>query len=183
MTRPGRFWIPQKGILVVFRRYLREHRLCPYGLRVSISGGRLKRFGFSSLRRAAWSFSISSYGLRLLVHNRQPAPKRVRMQNAKHIPSQPPPARLRESRTVRLRCNNRVTATAQHPTLDQFSWIEGRWHGERGSRIAEQTWLEPKSGEMAGLFRVIEGEKTLVLELFSMLRSRKESSSTSAICP
>ncbi|MGB9243718.1 MAG: DUF6265 family protein [Candidatus Acidiferrales bacterium] len=62
-----------------------------------------------------------------------------------------------------------LTATAQHPTLDQFSWIEGQWRGEWGARIAEQTWLEPKAGEMAGLFRVIEGQKTLVLELFSIV--------------
>ena len=62
-----------------------------------------------------------------------------------------------------------LTATAQLPTLDQFSWLEGRWCGEWGSRVAEQTWLEPKAGEIAGLFRVIEREKTLVLELFSIV--------------
>lgn len=62
-----------------------------------------------------------------------------------------------------------LTATAQHPTLDQFSWLEGRWRGEWGSRVAEQTWLEPKAGEIAGLFRVIEREKMLVLELFSFV--------------
>jgi len=62
-----------------------------------------------------------------------------------------------------------LTPTAQHPKLDQFSWLEGQWRGEWGSRIAEQSWLEPKAGEIAGLFRVIEREKTLVLELFSFV--------------
>ncbi len=62
-----------------------------------------------------------------------------------------------------------LTTRPQHPTLDQFSWLEGRWRGEWGSRVAEQTWLEPKAGEIAGLFRVIEREKTLVLELFSFV--------------
>ena len=62
-----------------------------------------------------------------------------------------------------------LTATAQLPTLDQFSWLEGRWRGVWGSRVAEQTWLEPKAGEIAGLFRVIEREKTLVLEVFSFV--------------
>jgi hypothetical protein len=62
-----------------------------------------------------------------------------------------------------------LTATAPHPTLDQFSWLEGRWRGVWGSRVAEQIWLEPKAGEIAGLFRVIEREKTLVLELFSFV--------------
>ncbi|MFY9730634.1 MAG: DUF6265 family protein [Candidatus Acidiferrales bacterium] len=60
-------------------------------------------------------------------------------------------------------------ATAQHPTLDQFSWLEGQWLGEWGARVTEQTWLEPKAGEMAGLFRLIEGRKPLVLELFSIV--------------
>lgn len=64
-----------------------------------------------------------------------------------------------------------LTATAQHPTLDQFSWLEGRWRGEWGSRAAEQTWLEPKAGEIAGLFRVIEREKMLVLEVFSFVEN------------
>lgn len=62
-----------------------------------------------------------------------------------------------------------LTATVQHPTLDEFSWLEGRWRGDWGSRVAEQTWLEPKAGEIAGLFRVVEREKMLVLELFSFV--------------
>jgi hypothetical protein len=53
--------------------------------------------------------------------------------------------------------------------LAQFNWLEGQWRGEWGSRIAEQTWLEPKAGEIAGLFRIIEGEKTLVLEILSLV--------------
>jgi hypothetical protein len=60
-------------------------------------------------------------------------------------------------------------STVQHPTLEQLTWLEGQWRGEWGSRIAEQTWLEPKAGEIAGLFRLVEGEKTLVLELFSFV--------------
>jgi hypothetical protein len=55
------------------------------------------------------------------------------------------------------------------PTLVQFNWLEGHWRGEWGSRIAEQTWLEPKAGEIAGLFRLVEREKILVLEIFSLV--------------
>ena len=62
-----------------------------------------------------------------------------------------------------------VTPPVQHPQLDQLGWLEGQWRGEWGSRTAEQTWLAPKAGEIAGLFRVIEREKTLVLELFSFV--------------
>jgi len=61
------------------------------------------------------------------------------------------------------------SAPVQVPTLAQFNWLEGQWRGEWGPRIAEQTWLEPKAGEIAGLFRIIEGEKTLVLEIFSLV--------------
>ena len=61
------------------------------------------------------------------------------------------------------------SASVQAPTLAQFNWLEGQWRGEWGSRIAEQTWLEPKAGEIAGLFRIIEGEKNLVLEIFSLV--------------
>ena len=60
------------------------------------------------------------------------------------------------------------SASAVKPSLADFSWLEGRWRGDWGSRVAEQTWLGPKAGEMSGLFRLVEGDKTLVLELFSL---------------
>ena len=72
--------------------------------------------------------------------------------------TQPAPAQRQE-----------VTPRVQRPQLDQFGWLEGQWRGEWGSRTAEQTWLAPKAGEIAGLLRVIEREKTLVLELFSFV--------------
>ena len=52
--------------------------------------------------------------------------------------------------------------------LAEFSWLEGKWQGNWGPRIAEQVWLEPRAGEMPGLFRVVENDKTLVLELYSL---------------
>jgi hypothetical protein len=61
------------------------------------------------------------------------------------------------------------SARVSTPALAQFNWLEGHWRGEWGSRIAEQTWLEPKAGEIAGLFRLIEREKILVLEIFSLV--------------
>ena len=61
------------------------------------------------------------------------------------------------------------SASVSAPTLPQFNWLEGHWRGEWGSRIAEQTWLEPKAGEIAGLFRLVEREKILVLEIFSLV--------------
>jgi uncharacterized protein DUF6265 len=57
------------------------------------------------------------------------------------------------------------------PALADFAWLEGRWRGEWGLRVAEQTWLAPKAGEMAGLFRLVEGDKTLVLEVFTLVEN------------
>jgi hypothetical protein len=60
------------------------------------------------------------------------------------------------------------SSSAVKPSLADFAWLEGRWRGDWGSRVAEQAWLAPKAGEMSGLFRLVEGDKTLVLELFSL---------------
>jgi uncharacterized protein DUF6265 len=54
--------------------------------------------------------------------------------------------------------------------LGEFAWLEGRWRGEWGPRIAEQVWFSPKAGAMEGMFRVIEGEKTLVVEYFTLVQ-------------
>lgn len=67
-----------------------------------------------------------------------------------------------------------VSKQAQSPlehtsAISQLGWLEGRWRGEWGTRIAEQIWMGPKAGVMTGEFRLVEGEKTLVLELFSIV--------------
>jgi Domain of unknown function (DUF6265) len=54
--------------------------------------------------------------------------------------------------------------------LADFSWLEGRWRGEWGPRVAEQVWLAPKAGVMEGMFRLIESDKTLVLEFFTLVQ-------------
>lgn len=54
-------------------------------------------------------------------------------------------------------------------TLADFAWLEGRWQGTWGPRVAEQSWTSPKAGTMLGTFRLVEDEKTLVLELFTLM--------------
>jgi hypothetical protein len=54
--------------------------------------------------------------------------------------------------------------------LSDFAWLEGRWRGEWGPRVAEQVWLAPKAGAMEGLFRLIESDKTLVIEFFTLVQ-------------
>jgi hypothetical protein len=60
-------------------------------------------------------------------------------------------------------------ATTTKATLADFAWLEGRWRGDWGPRVAEQAWFAPKAGVMTGLFRLVEGDKTLVLELFTLV--------------
>jgi len=55
------------------------------------------------------------------------------------------------------------------PTLASFAWLVGRWQGEWGPRAAEQEWMPAKAGLMIGTFRLVEDDKTLVIELFSLL--------------
>ena len=62
-----------------------------------------------------------------------------------------------------------TAGTAPKPVLDHFAWLEGRWRGAWGPRVAEQSWLGPKAGEMLGVFRLAEGDKTLVIELFTLV--------------
>lgn len=60
---------------------------------------------------------------------------------------------------------------ATSPSLSDFSWLEGTWRGEWGPRTAEQVWLAPKAGEALGIFRLVENEKTLVIELFTLVQN------------
>jgi hypothetical protein len=55
------------------------------------------------------------------------------------------------------------------PKLADFSWLEGRWRGDWGPRVAEQVWMAPKAGMMLGDFRLIENDKVLVVEFFTLV--------------
>jgi hypothetical protein len=64
-------------------------------------------------------------------------------------------------------------APAQNATpakLADFEWLEGRWRGEWGPRVAEQVWLAPKANLMVGVFRLTEGDKPLVIELLTIVQ-------------
>lgn len=66
---------------------------------------------------------------------------------------------------------NRATSSVQGaPTLADFAWLEGRWQGNWGPRSAEQVWMSPKAGLMLGTFRLVEDDKTLVIELFTLIQ-------------
>jgi uncharacterized protein DUF6265 len=54
-------------------------------------------------------------------------------------------------------------------TLAEFAWLAGRWQGSWGPRVAQQVWTSPKAGVMMGTFQLAENDKTLVLELFTVV--------------
>jgi hypothetical protein len=54
-------------------------------------------------------------------------------------------------------------------TLADFAWLAGRWQGSWGPRVAQQVWTAPKAGVMMGTFQLAEDDKTLVLELFTVV--------------
>jgi len=60
---------------------------------------------------------------------------------------------------------------APKPTLADFAWLAGRWQGAWGPRAAQQVWTAPQAGVMLGTFQLTEGDKTLVLELFTLIQS------------
>jgi hypothetical protein len=55
------------------------------------------------------------------------------------------------------------------PNLGEFAWLAGRWQGTWGPRVAQQVWTSPKAGVMMGTFQLAENDKTLVLELFTVV--------------
>ena len=61
------------------------------------------------------------------------------------------------------------TAPAPKTTLADFAWLAGRWQGSWGPRVAQQVWTVPKAGVMMGTFQLAENDKTLVLELFTVV--------------
>jgi hypothetical protein len=54
--------------------------------------------------------------------------------------------------------------------LSELAWLEGHWRGNWGPRIAEQMWTAPQAGLMMGDFRVTEDDKTLLIELFTLIQ-------------
>jgi hypothetical protein len=63
----------------------------------------------------------------------------------------------------------KAAAQASSPKLADLSWLVGTWKGEWGPRTAEQVWLAPNAGEALGVVRLVENDKMLVIELFTLV--------------
>jgi hypothetical protein len=62
-------------------------------------------------------------------------------------------------------------ASAAATKLSDLSWLAGSWQGAWGPRVAEQVWTPPNAGVMLGSFQLVENDKTLVIELFTLTES------------
>jgi len=62
-----------------------------------------------------------------------------------------------------------ATVAAPKAKLADLAWLEGRWRGNWGPRTAEQAWLAPKAGVMTGIFQLVENDKPLVIEVFTLV--------------
>ncbi|MGC2420478.1 MAG: DUF6265 family protein [Candidatus Acidiferrales bacterium] len=85
---------------------------------------------------------------------------------------QAPDAGARTASTAAHSAGPAVASDSPAPlkaTLADFAWLDGKWRGDWGPRLAEQVWTAPRAGAIEGLFRVAEGNKTLVVELVSLV--------------
>ncbi len=64
--------------------------------------------------------------------------------------------------------NQAAPSVGQPATLADLAWLEGHWRGDWGPRFAEQVWTAPKADLMLGTFRLVEGNKTLLIEVFTL---------------
>ncbi|MGA8036959.1 MAG: DUF6265 family protein [Candidatus Acidiferrales bacterium] len=56
-------------------------------------------------------------------------------------------------------------------TVADLAWLEGTWRGEWGPRVAQLVWMAPQAGVMTGAFSLMETDKVLVIELFTIAQT------------
>lgn len=99
-----------------------------------------------------------------------PAAARAGAQNRARVATSPATAQApAASAPSPVEPGSSAPAAEPTPTLADFAWLEGRWQGTWGQRLAEQCWTAPRAGMMLGTFRLVEDEKTLVIELFTLV--------------
>src|SRR5215469_3750325 len=163
----------KKQLMVVFSKLLREHRPCLVRIFILNEDSRVKLIGFNSLRFAA-AASFVRIALLFLPFPHLAFAKQADGQSSNRHSStraSAPALPFAPTSTPTHRAHPASSSAASQPVLAQFAWLEGEWRADWGSRSAEQSWLESKAGELVGIARITEGEKTLVLELFSLFEN------------
>jgi hypothetical protein len=61
--------------------------------------------------------------------------------------------------------------TAHTVTTADFAWLAGRWEGRMSGApgVAEVTFSAPRAGLVVGMMRLVDAERTLVVELVSLV--------------
>jgi hypothetical protein len=155
-------WFRVSGSVPFYKTRARNIRLC-----INIRTGNHRRFGSGPVRMTILrSIRSSSLALHLLAAipiaalplaalGQQPTGAGARSQLAPPSESSPAPV-------------DTVTPSPK-TTLAAFAWLAGRWQGVWGPRVAQQVWAAPKAGVMLGAFQLAENDKTLVLEVFTVM--------------
>jgi hypothetical protein len=53
--------------------------------------------------------------------------------------------------------------------VESLAWLAGRWSCEAFGGVAEEMWLPPAGGQMAGVFRLVRSEGPAFYEIMSLL--------------
>lgn len=56
-------------------------------------------------------------------------------------------------------------------SLEDVSWLAGRWLGEGLGAVAEETWLPPSGGAMAGIFRLVREGSVDFYEIVTLVEA------------
>ena len=55
--------------------------------------------------------------------------------------------------------------------LADFAWLEGKWQGQFGDALAEETFMAPRAGAILNVFRLIKDEKVLIYETSALVET------------
>jgi len=56
-------------------------------------------------------------------------------------------------------------------TLADMKWLTGHWVGEAFGGKTEELWTRPAGPNMAGMYRLVKGEKTIFYELLTVVET------------
>jgi hypothetical protein len=75
------------------------------------------------------------------------------------------------SATTPARLSAPPVSTSIVATVGDFAWLAGTWRGDWGPRVAELVWMPPQAGVMTGAYTLMETDKVLVVELFTLVQT------------
>jgi hypothetical protein len=59
--------------------------------------------------------------------------------------------------------------TAPPASLKDLAFLAGNWQGGSGENVIEEYWMAPEGGAMLGMYRDIQGGKTVMTELCAVV--------------